>query len=133
MRTVIIGVAATLFLVALLLVPSICLHRHEVIYEHAAIRSALPMTKAEIQHKGERATLQELGPNGSALIDSELSAGRSAGYRLDLKLTNSGYSLNAMPLRFGKTGLRCFHADEAGEIHQNWGPEPATRTSPVLR
>jgi hypothetical protein len=82
---------------------------------------------------GRYATLPELGPDGSHLIEQELAEGLSDGYRVTITLPDDGYVIEARPLRWPKYGRRSFYSDESRIVHQVWTNEPATRESEVLK
>jgi type IV pilus assembly protein PilA len=70
------------------------------------------------------------GPEAANLISGNLASGESSGYIFTLAATPTGYTVSAVPKTFGTTGRRTFFSDQTGIIHQNWGQEPATVTSP---
>ena len=78
------------------------------------------------QFRRYAASLAELGPTGADLIPSDLASGVKDGYRFALQGDASGYRLQALPVTYGKTGVRTFYADESGVVRQNVGPAPAT-------
>ena len=87
------------------------------------------------------ASLAELGPpaggvagaSGADLIPSDLASGVKGGYRFTLQGGPNGYRLQALPISYGKTGVRGFYTDESLVVHQNVGPAPATAADPELR
>jgi prepilin-type N-terminal cleavage/methylation domain-containing protein len=93
------------------------------------------------QFKIYAATLAELGPphSGTAgpraanLLPRTLSQGFANGYRYVLQGSESGYTINAVPSKFGSSGRRTFFSDERAAIHENWSAEPATSDSPELK
>ena len=82
--------------------------------------------------------LSELGPppSGAAsasaanLMPAELAAGKKNGYTFQLQGTYEGYTINADPDSFNGTGRRSFYSDQNLVIRNNWGPEPASPSSP---
>jgi hypothetical protein len=109
------------------------------------MREAQTIQQAETQYQSQfgdyAPTLKELGPpaNGAAgpasakLIPPSLASGEKDGYLFSVGRTTEGFSINANPKVFGKNGRRTFYLDQDGIIHQNWGPEPATATSPEVK
>jgi len=86
------------------------------------------------------ATLAELGPapDGSEgpqaahLIPAKLASGEKDGYIFEMVATTGGYTVNALPKEFGRTGRRTFFLDQDGVVHQNWGRDRATAASPEI-
>ena len=72
------------------------------------------------------------GPHAAGLIPANLASGTKNGYVFILNSTSAGYTINASPKIFGANGRRTFFLDDAGVIHQNWGPEPATAQHAAL-
>lgn len=70
------------------------------------------------------------GPQAAHLIQAGLAAGEKNGYLFSMSATPSGFSVNAVPKVFGQTGRRTFYLDQEGVLHQNWGKEPASSSSP---
>ena len=115
--------------------------------ETGAIQALRTITTAEIQYQsqfGEYATnLAQLGPPGAAgaaegpqasgLIPSNLATGNSSGYVFTVTQAPTGYAVVAIPKTFNSTGRRTFYTDQSGIVHQNWGSDPATPTSPELK
>jgi hypothetical protein len=56
--------------------------------------------------------------------------GKDDGYKFTLSASLDGYEVHADPLVYGKTGSRTFYPDQSMVIYQNYGPEPASATSP---
>ena len=74
-----------------------------------------------------------VGPASADLIPEDLSQGEKQGYKFTLTATPGGYVVNAGPVAFGTSGSRTFFTDQSMVIRQNFGQEPATATSPILK
>jgi len=98
-------------------------------------------TQYQSQFGDYASTLAELGPPadgaagpaGAKLIPGSLASGEKDGYVFTLHRTPEGYAINANPKSFGRNGRRTFYLDQDGILHQNWGPAPASATSPELK
>jgi len=114
--------------------------------ENAAIASIRTLHTAEVQfysQYGRYATsLAELGPSATGvpgpaaadLIGVDLATGVKQGYRFTLiRGGDGGYKVNAVPEVYGSSGSRTFFSDQTMIIRQNYGPEPASASSPELR
>ena len=55
------------------------------------------------------------------------------GYTFQMQGTPGGYTINVNPDAFGGTGRRSFYSDQSLVIRNNWGPEPATASSPEIK
>jgi hypothetical protein len=77
--------------------------------------------------------LAELGPQAANLIPSTLSSGDKDGYLFTIRATPSGYTVNANPKIFNRSGYRTFYTDQNGIIRQNWSAKPANASSPELK
>lgn len=85
--------------------------------------------------------MSELGPPPSGaqsasaadLIPSDLATGKKNGYTFQMQGTPGGYTINVNPDAFGGTGRRSFYSDQSLVIRNNWGPEPATASSPEIK
>lgn len=73
------------------------------------------------------------GPGASDLIPDDLSKGEKTGYVFTMVGGQEGYTVTAVPKVFNTTGRRTFFSDQSMEVHENWGPEPATRQSPTIK
>jgi type IV pilus assembly protein PilA len=112
--------------------------------ETAAITSIKTIHTAQAQYSSQfgryALSLTELGPptggqpgpDGADLLPRDLALGSKGGYNYALEGTPTGYKLTASPTAFGNTGRRCFYSDQTMVIHENWGQEPATASSPEL-
>jgi type IV pilus assembly protein PilA len=113
--------------------------------EMAVIREIGSIHQAETQYQsqfGKFATsLSQLGPpisgadgpEAANIIPKVLSDGKKNGYTYSLSATPSGYAVTAVPDSFGNSGRRTFYSDQTLVIRNNWGPEPATATSPEIK
>ncbi|HEV2687899.1 MAG TPA: prepilin-type N-terminal cleavage/methylation domain-containing protein [Bryobacteraceae bacterium] len=138
---IVIAVILVLMTVA---IPGI-LSTHLGSVETAVAREVQTIGQVELQYSSQfgkyAGTLAELGPPASGavssaaagLIPASLASGEKNGYVFALALIPGGYTVNANPKVFGKTGRRTFYLDQDGIVHQNWGPEPATASSPELK
>ncbi len=85
--------------------------------------------------------LSELGPPPSGtdsataadLIPLDLASGKKNGFTIQLQGTPSGYTITANPDFYKGSGRRSFYSDQTLVIHENWGPEPATASSPAIK
>ena len=75
----------------------------------------------------------QTGPAAADLIPGEMAKGTKAGYNFVLQGGPGGYTISANPVTFNGTGRRTFFSDQSLVIRQNWGPEPATVTSPEFK
>jgi prepilin-type N-terminal cleavage/methylation domain-containing protein len=107
-----------------------------------AIRTIHTMQVQYYSQYGRYATsLTEMGPptSGAAspaaadLIDAKLAGGETGGYKFILAGNAGGYTINANPVSFGVSGGRTFFADQSMVLRQNFGPEPATASSPEMK
>lgn len=113
--------------------------------ETAAIKAIQTIHQMEVQYQsqyGRYATsLAELGPPASGadspsaagLIDNTLASGEKGNYKFTVTGTQGGYVINAIPVTYGSSGTRTFYSDQTMVIRENYGPEPATPTSPELK
>lgn len=138
-----------LLLFLMLLIVAIALPRlsraRMSVQETAAIMAIQTINTAQVQYYsqfGRYATvLTELGPPASGnanaasanMIDATLGAGLKQGYKFTLSGLQGGYTIVAIPETFGTSSSRTFYSDQTLVIHQNYGPEPATATSPEIR
>jgi type IV pilus assembly protein PilA len=114
--------------------------------EMAAVAEIGTINKMEIQYYSQfgnyAGSLAQLGPpaqggaegpNAAGLIGANLASGVSGGYNFTLTQTPGGYALSVVPKAFGSTGRRTFYSDQTDVVHQNWGQDPATPTSPEMK
>jgi type IV pilus assembly protein PilA len=114
--------------------------------EMAALRDILTITSMQTQYLSQfgkyAGSLAELGPAGddvrpgpqaADLIPASLASGQKGGYLFTMASTQGGYTINAAPIVFGRTGQRTFYADQNLVIHQNRGQESASGHSPVFK
>ena len=113
--------------------------------ETAAIAAIKTIHQMEVQYQsqyGRYATsLTELGPpSGSSaptpasadLIPGDLALGLKQGYKFTLTGNQGGYVINANPVNYPTDGSRTFYSDQSMVVRENFGPEPATASSPEL-
>jgi len=113
--------------------------------ETAAINEIRHVHEAQIMYQGDfrrfATSLAELGPptggqagpSGAGLISGDLAQGVKSGYRYELKGGPGVYTITAMPLVYNSDGRRSFYSDQTMIIRDNWGPEPATASSPEVK
>jgi type IV pilus assembly protein PilA len=113
--------------------------------ETAAIGDIRTLHQAQTQYYSQfgkyAASLTELGPPASGassasaadLIPKGLAEGKNAGYIFTVSALPTGYAVNATPEQFNTTGRRTFYSDQSLVIHNNWGAEPATVSSPEIK
>lgn len=73
------------------------------------------------------------GPAAAGLIDKDLAEGKKSGYLFTLQGSPTGFTILAVPERYGDTGRRTFYSDQSNVIRQNWTQEPANANSPELK
>jgi prepilin-type N-terminal cleavage/methylation domain-containing protein len=112
--------------------------------ETAAIRAVSVIHTAQTQYYSQfnryAANLQELGPpasgaagaSGADLVDGELAQGSRGGYNFEVALSQTGYTVSAVPKQFGTSGSRTFYSDQTQIIRHRFAPEPATATDPEI-
>lgn len=113
--------------------------------ETAALQAIKTIHTAEVQFQSQfgryAASLIELGPPASGgptpsaadLIGNDLANGEKQGYKFIVAATTGGYTINANPVSYNTSGSRSFYSDQTMQIHENYGPEPATAQSKELR
>ncbi len=113
--------------------------------ETAAVTQVKHLHEAQAMYRsdfGKFATsLVQLGPspdgrstpNGAGLITSDLAQGTKSGYRFEMQGRPDGYTISAIPVVYNTDGRRSFFSDDSMVIRENWGPEPATATSPEVK
>jgi type IV pilus assembly protein PilA len=113
--------------------------------ETAAIRAMQVVREMQVQYQSQYGrfakSLAELGPPtgggvpspaSSGLIEADLALGEKQGYRFVLSERPGGYVVTATPVTYGTSGSRSFYSDETMVIHENYGAEPATASSPEM-
>lgn len=137
-------VVSIILIIAMIAVPKLSRTRMYS-QEMAAIRHVQTIHTAETQYYSQfgkyAGSLAELGPPTSGnpgpaaadLIPGDLASGDKGGYRFVLQATATGYSINAEPVQYNTSGSRTFFSDQSLVIRNNYGPEPATATSPEIR
>lgn len=137
-------VVSIILIIAMIAVPKLSRTRMYS-QEMAAIRHIQTIHTAETQYYSQfgkyAGSLAELGPPTSGnpgpaaadLIPGDLALGDKGGYRFVLQATPTGYAINAEPVQYNTSGSRTFFSDQSLVIRNNYGPEPATATSPEIR
>ncbi len=112
--------------------------------ELGAIKAIQTIHQAEVQYQskfGRYATsLEELSPptNGpatpsaSGLIGNDLSVGEKGQYKFTLTANAGGYVITAVPANPSFVS-RNFYSDQSMAIHQSFGAEVATASSPEMK
>jgi type IV pilus assembly protein PilA len=113
--------------------------------ETAALSGIRTIHTAQTQYSSQfgrfATSLTELGPPtggqpglaGADLIQSDLALGVKQGYKYVLEQTPTGYKISAAPVAYNRDGRRSFYSDQTMVLRENWGPEPATTTSPEIK
>ena len=113
-------------------------------HENVVIQQTGTLRQAEAQYYSQFGTfatsLTQLGPppSGSAgpeaadIIPEGLAGGHASGYVWTLTESPTGYTVSAVPERFGNTGSRTFYSDPTRVIRNNYSQEPATAHSPAI-
>jgi type IV pilus assembly protein PilA len=107
-------------------------------HETSAIQNLRTVHTMQIQYYSQfghfAAQLSELGPppSGAGLIPKSLAEGKKSGYIFSMQLTGDGYSVTAVPERFGTGGRRTFYSDQSQTVRQNWSRDPADMNSPEI-
>jgi len=114
----------------------------EAAHETAVVQAIHTLHAAQTQYMSQfgayATSLAQLGPPASGgpnsraadLISAALASGQKNGYLFTLTATPNGYNINANPKVYNSTGRRTFFSDQSTIVHQNWGQEPATASSP---
>lgn len=113
--------------------------------ELAVQQEVQTINTAQVQYQSQfgkfASSLAELGPPTSGtpgpaaadLIPSALAAGDKDQYTFVLTATPGGYTINANPKVYNSSGRRSFYSDQSMVLHNNFGPEPATASSPEVK
>lgn len=113
--------------------------------ETAALGAIRTIHTAQAQYSSQfgryAVSLTELGPPASGqggaaaadLIQSDLALGIKGGFKFVLEQTPTGYRILATPTAYNNTGRRSFYSDQTMVLRENWGPEPASATSPEMK
>ena len=78
-------------------------------------------------------TSGQAGPASADLIQADLAPGVKGGYKYILEQTPTGYRITAVPVTYNSDGRRSFYSDQTMVLRENWGPDPATATSPEMK
>jgi type IV pilus assembly protein PilA len=137
-------VIAIILIILAMALPKLNTARRQA-FETGAIKAITTIHTAQAQYYSQfgtyAASLAELGPPASGtpgktaadLISTDLSKGEKGGYRYELKLEPTGYTINASPTAFGNSGSRTFYSDQSLVIRENFGSEPATIESEEIK
>ncbi len=113
--------------------------------EMAAIQHVKTIHTAQAQYYSQfgryAVSLIELGPAASGkpgpqaadIIPGDLALGDKGGYKFTLQAIPTGYAVNAEPTQYNTSGSRTFFSDQSLVIRNNYGPEPATASSPEIK
>jgi type IV pilus assembly protein PilA len=82
---------------------------------------------------GPAATGGQTGPAAADLIQSDLASGVKGGFKFVVEETATGYRISATPVAYNNTGRRSFYSDQSMTLRENWGPDPATVSSPEIK
>ncbi|MBI4904204.1 MAG: pilin, type IV [Acidobacteria bacterium] len=124
-------IAGAVLLALTILALTIPIHTGHRMYPHemAAIRSITHINTAQSEYLAAHGRYAD---NLAALGFAELITGNRAGYQFRFETTPAGYTISASPAS-AKTGRRTFFSDQSFVLRENWGPEPATPQSKVLK
>jgi len=99
--------------------------------ESAAIMRMRRIIVVEQSYQVETAQYASLDDLVQKGYTSDPSEGKLSNYRIDVRVTSSGFEITAVPLKYGVSGLRSFYADETniirGADHEG---HPATGSDP---
>ena len=113
--------------------------------ELAVVKQIGTINTAQAQYHAQfgrfAVSLLELGPSedgsssaaGAGLLPTSLASGKKNGYTFQLQAIPGGYAINANPDSINSTGRRTFYSDHSIAIRNNWGPEPASSSSPEIK
>jgi type IV pilus assembly protein PilA len=73
------------------------------------------------------------GPEAARLIPENLASGKKSGYIFEVRPSDEGYAITAVPKKFGSTGRRSFYSDQTLVIRESWTTEPASVSSPSIQ
>jgi prepilin-type N-terminal cleavage/methylation domain-containing protein len=82
---------------------------------------------------GPPATGGQTTPASADLIQSDLATGLKGGFKFVVEETATGYRISATPEFYNRTGRRSFYSDQTMTMRENWGPDPATLSSPEIK
>ncbi len=107
--------------------------RHPAPPEFQALLWVKKLQQAESQYYGifhRYGSLEDLGPSGAGLIESEFVDGSHAGFQFTIELGKDSYVLRATPAEFGK---RSFYTDQTRVVRVSSGEETATANSEPVK
>jgi prepilin-type N-terminal cleavage/methylation domain-containing protein len=82
---------------------------------------------------GPAATGGQSGPASADLIQADLASGIKGGFKFVVEETPTGYRISATPVAYNRDGRRSFYSDQSMTLRENWGPDPATISSPEIK
>lgn len=82
---------------------------------------------------GPAATGGQTGPASADLIQADLASGVKGGFKFVVEETPTGYRISATPVAYNRDGRRSFYSDQSMTLRENWGPDPATISSPEIK
>ncbi len=82
---------------------------------------------------GPAATGGQTGPAAADLIQADLATGLKGGFKFVVEETATGYRISATPVAYNRDGRRSFYSDQTMTLRENWGPDPATVSSPEIK
>lgn len=131
-----------ILIIAAIAIPNL-LHAKMAANESSAVSALHTLNSAALEYQTIQNrypdALENLGPANSGapteqranLIDATLASGTKNGYLFSYRTTNSGFTINADPVKAGNTGVRHFFVDETGIIRIE-RDHPADANSPPL-
>jgi prepilin-type N-terminal cleavage/methylation domain-containing protein len=136
-------VVAIILIIAMVAIPNLTKQLMQA-REMAAVREINSIHQAQTQYYSQFGryanNLAELGPpasgaegpSGAGLLPASLSGGKKGGHIFTLTVTQTGYAIAVGPERYNSDGRRNFYSDQSLEVHEKWGPEPATLQDPIM-
>lgn len=103
--------------------------------EMVAVKAIATIHTAEAQYYSQygryASSLSQLGPDGAALIDSDLANGEKGGLKFVLQQSLSGYILMVNPTS-STSGTHTYYSDQSMAIHVHRGQEPGIASDHLL-
>jgi len=128
-------VVAVIGIIAAIAVPNFVKSK-AVAQEGAAISAVRSVVTAQITYAvkgGSGSFAADLSTlNSAGLIDSVLGSGTMEAYSLSVSGSGIGFTVNARPLVYGKTGTRSFYSDESAVIRYTTADAAATSSDSGL-
>jgi hypothetical protein len=85
-----------------------------------------------LKRHGRYGKLYELSSGGD-FLPSELVDGQSRGHKFILEVSASAYSVQTVPVEWGRTASRSFYSDQTNVIRKSDGPTLASASSKELK